>query len=195
MEEQLDREEQNQSPCPEFSQLRKELEHLYDVKEEMLKQKSRLNWSLKGDRNTSFFHKVVQRRNHRNKICRILWKGSWVSEPNHIKNIFFEHYKNFFNVQDPLRILTLGSLVSKRLSFDDTEWLDRDFTEEEIEWALSQPGREKSHGPDGFNIRCLTKFWPNIKDKVMKCFQRFSSGVSLPKGLNSSFMILIPKVG
>lgn len=76
LEEHLDKEEQKTDPGPETSTLRKELEHLYDVKEELLKQKSRLIWSLKGDRNTSFFHQVVQRRNNRNKICKIFWEDS-----------------------------------------------------------------------------------------------------------------------
>ncbi|XP_063941514.1 uncharacterized protein LOC135149664 [Daucus carota subsp. sativus] len=53
---------------------------------------------------------------------------------------------------------------------------------------------DKAPGPDGFNIRSIKFLWPLIKDKVISFIQDFGEMSKLPAGVNSSFIVLIPKV-
>lgn len=44
------------------------------------------------------------------------------------------------------------------------------------------------------NFRCLKKIWPVIKKSWLHCFNEFEDNYELPKGFNSSFVALVPKV-
>ncbi|GJT70951.1 RNA-directed DNA polymerase, eukaryota, reverse transcriptase zinc-binding domain protein [Tanacetum coccineum] len=72
--------------------------------------------------------------------------------------------------------------------------LEREVSKEELKKAVWDCGNDKSLGPDGFTFGFYRHFWPIIeKDvfEVVKCF--FNCGI-IPKGCNSSFIALIPKI-
>ncbi|XP_028059511.1 uncharacterized protein LOC114263203 [Camellia sinensis] len=56
-------------------------------------QKSRLNWNLKGDRNTRFFHVMAKGRQCRNEITSMACGGSVLEDPCQMKSTIFEHFK------------------------------------------------------------------------------------------------------
>ena len=58
-------------------------------------------------------------------------------------------------------------------------------------WAC---GNDKSPGPDGLNFRFIKKFWKELKPDFLRFLAEFYVNASFPKGLNSSFMALIPKI-
>ncbi|XP_028056988.1 uncharacterized protein LOC114260981 [Camellia sinensis] len=51
----------------------------------------------------------------------------------------------------------------------------------------------KALGPDGFNLLCFQKFWKVMKDEVINFVNEFHRNGRLVKGINSSFITLIPK--
>nr|GEW75636.1 cysteine-rich receptor-like protein kinase [Tanacetum cinerariifolium] len=72
--------------------------------------------------------------------------------------------------------------------------IEADVTIEEIKNAVWDCGTDKSPGPDGFSFDLYRRFWSVIqKDAVaaLKCFFHYGS---IPKGCNSSFIPLIPKI-
>lgn len=89
--------------------------------------------------------------------------------------------------------MKLGSLRLNKLQTNDMEWLQRDITLEEVEYVLNISSFGKAPGPDGFGIECIKLFWNDIKQSVMKCYEDFISKGTFLKGLNSSFVALIPK--
>lgn len=69
----------------------------------------------------------------------------------------------------------------------------KEFTLEEIEDALKDTESSKAPGPDGLNAGVLKSLWSTIKLDVLRFFSNlYHSGV-IPKGCNSSFIVLIPK--
>lgn len=59
---------------------------------------------------------------------------------------------------------------------------------------VSQAENDKAPGPDGMNMRALKFFWPNIKNLVFSSLLDFAQNLKVPKGFNSSFISLVPKV-
>ena len=55
-------------------------------------------------------------------------------------------------------------------------------------------GSDKSPGPDGFNFRFIKYFWKVLKPDFLRFISEFYVNASFPKGSNSSFIALIPKL-
>ena len=71
--------------------------------------------------------------------------------------------------------------------------MENPFTEEEIRAAVWDCGREKSPGPDGFNIEFIKACWQVVKKDITEAIQEFSQRNHIPRGCNSAFISLIPK--
>ncbi|GKD29981.1 hypothetical protein Tco_1240759, partial [Tanacetum coccineum] len=63
-----------------------------------------------------------------------------------------------------------------------------------IKDAIWDCGSDKSTGPDGFTFDFYKKFWDTIKKDVVGSVQHFFNTSILPRGCNTSFIALIPKV-
>ncbi|KAL7177287.1 hypothetical protein ACSBR2_030606 [Camellia fascicularis] len=59
-------------------------------------QKSRLNWVLKGDKNTRFFHIMASRRQSRNLIDSLKINGIFYEDPVEMKKAVWVHFKELF---------------------------------------------------------------------------------------------------
>lgn len=51
----------------------------------------------------------------------------------------------------------------------------------------------KAPGPDGFNMLCFQQCWKVFKGDILNFFREFYTNGRLAKGINSSFITLIPK--
>lgn len=49
-------------------------------------------------------------------------------------------------------------------------------------------------GPDGFPALFYKKLWPTVGNDIVKAVTSFFLRGSMPKGVNSSLIVLIPKV-
>lgn len=67
------------------------------------------------------------------------------------------------------------------------------FTEEEIKLAIWNSESNKSPGPGGFSFTFIKSNWENMKAELMKMMKEFHAKGKIVKGLNSSFIVLIPK--
>jgi hypothetical protein len=71
--------------------------------------------------------------------------------------------------------------------------LEEKFTEEEIKQAVWDCENLKSPGPDGVSLGFVKDFWEELKDDIFKFMSEFHENGKLVKGINSTFMTLIPK--
>ncbi|GAU46944.1 hypothetical protein TSUD_180480 [Trifolium subterraneum] len=64
--------------------------------------------------------------------------------------------------------------------------------------VVDRPGVDNLHykslGPDGVNFDFIKDFWPELQDDIMRFVTDFHRNGKLTKGLNSTFIALIPKV-
>lgn len=84
-------------------------------------------------------------------------------------------------------------LVQRKMSVEMNEDLCKEFTEEEISDALFQMDPLKVLGSDGFPARFFQKHWSIVKADVVAAVQRFFWDGVLPRGMNDTAIVLIPK--
>nr|GEZ14206.1 hydroxycinnamoyl-CoA quinate/shikimate transferase [Tanacetum cinerariifolium] len=80
------------------------------------------------------------------------------------------------------------------LSVEQQEELESMVTREELQRAVWDCGVNKYPGPDGFTFGFYRHFWSLIENDVFVAINHFYTYDVIPKGCNSSFIALIPKV-
>lgn len=85
-------------PTPETfaeeQQLNQKCQFLRKIEEFYFKQKSRMNWLLEGDLNTTYFHQVCQARASFNAICSfLLLTGAIIADPLEMSAHAVAHFK------------------------------------------------------------------------------------------------------
>ena len=70
----------------------------------------------------------------------------------------------------------------------------RAFREEEIRVALNQMHPTKAPGPNGIPLIFFQKYWDVVGQSVVNCVLKILNMGVMPKGLNETYICLIPKV-
>lgn len=173
--------------------MQSQLQQAYEDREEFLKQKSRIQLDEAGDSNTRFFHLAFKDRAQQNHIRGILKGDVWVSKLEEVNHAIFAHFKEFYNPEITSDIFSLGSLNFKKLSASQINFLSRDFQLPEIHSTLMSMNSNKAPGPDGVNSEYHLALWNVSHEDILLMFKRFGEHKILPIGVNSSFIVLIPK--
>ncbi|KAH1238822.1 hypothetical protein GmHk_08G023421 [Glycine max] len=80
--------------------LQEQLWHAANAYECMLKQKAIVKWLKEGDRNSAYFHKLINHRRRHNAIQGLIIDGEWVQDPSRVKTEAFNHFKDRFSEQN-----------------------------------------------------------------------------------------------
>ncbi|GKE50488.1 putative RNA-directed DNA polymerase, eukaryota, reverse transcriptase zinc-binding domain protein, partial [Tanacetum coccineum] len=145
----------------------KKLADLEHIKIKNLKQIAKIRWATEGDENTHFFHGIINNRSNRSRIYGLNIQGEWVSNPTVIKNHLFSSFANRFKEVNHSRPLFTSDRF-QRLSYDEVQSLYHPFSIDEIKMVVWDCGSSKA--------------------------PEFESSSLIPRGCNSSFISLIPKV-
>lgn len=156
-------------------------------------QKARMQWLQEGDANSKFFHGVMSYRRRRNAINMVNVDGVSVDGVQQIRAAIFAHFSSHFK---SLRIdrPSVEGLPFQKLSFREGGQLTKPFSVEEVKQAVWDCDSYKSLGPDGIHFGFIKDFWDLSKDDFMRFMVEFHRNGKLSKGVNSTFIALIPKV-
>ncbi|GJU46606.1 RNA-directed DNA polymerase, eukaryota [Tanacetum coccineum] len=146
----------------------KNLRDLETLREKDLVQRAKVKWAIKGDENSKYFHGIVNKKIHQRAIRGVLINGEWVMDPS--KRCF---------------------LFSKPIPTSHVRRGDFRGRDKKVVWDC---GRDKSPRPDGYTFEFIRKFWVVISVDICRAVKYFFRPGSFPKGCNSSFIALIPKV-
>lgn len=193
LKDRLEQLKKQDNPGEEFASVRGRLMEKYEQRDDMLRQKARINWVAKGDGNNKFFHQTIQKRASINTIHRILKEGQWFTDANQIRDVFYDYYSQFFKDSSNLP-LELNSLRLPCISEYAKNHMVQNISQIEAVAALNSLAECKAPGLDGMNIKCLKFLWPFVGSKVMSFIAEVCDSGFIPKGLNSSFITLIPKI-
>ncbi|GAU35673.1 hypothetical protein TSUD_162450 [Trifolium subterraneum] len=156
-------------------------------------QQSRSVWHKEGDANSKYFHSVLASRRRGNTISSIQVDGVTVEGVDPIRQVVFSHFASHFkarNVERP----GVENLQFKRLNWSASDSLIKPFSVDEVKAVVWDCDSNKSPGPDGINLGFFKDFWAELQGDVMRFFFEFHRNGRLTKGLNSTFIALIPKV-
>ncbi|CAL5404505.1 unnamed protein product [Camellia sinensis] len=173
--------------------VRGEMWHLLRMVEWIWHQKSRLNWTLNGDKNTRFFHVFANTRQSRNMISSIVVNGVSYEDPSRVQLEVYQHFKKLFT-EDWVSRPVLGGPFNTIEADYVSHHLVAEFSEAEVLAAIKDCNTNKAPGPDGFNLLCYQKFWKTMKPEIMQFFADFHTNSKLTYGINSTFISLIPKL-
>ncbi|CAL5361639.1 unnamed protein product [Camellia sinensis] len=173
-------------------EIRSQVWQLSRSKERMWLQKSRMSWAQNGDKNTRLFHLMASNRQRKNLLDSVQVNGVAVEDPSIVKQVVENYFTRVFAESWESRPKLAGSFLAIT-DVDSKEVLEANFSEAEIWAAIQDCDGNKAPGPDGFNLHCIQKCWSIMKGEFMQLFQEFHRNGKLAKGVNSSFITLIPK--
>ncbi|CAJ2644025.1 unnamed protein product [Trifolium pratense] len=155
-------------------------------------QQSRSLWLKEGDANSKYFHAILASRRRRNALSIIQVGGVTLEGVTPIRQAVFSHFESHFkapNVERP----GVDNLQFKRLNQVEIGGLIKPFTEDEVKQAVWDCDSYKSPGPDGINFGFIKDFWAELRGDVMRYLSDFHRNGRLTKGINATFIALIPK--
>ena len=156
-------------------------------------QQARLRWLQEGDANTNFFNGVMSSRRRHNSIQLLQVDGAQIEGVHNIRSVVYNHFASHFRKSHMLRP-GVENLRFRQLSMAEAGSLIRPFTVDEVKQAVWDCDSYKSSGPDGINFGFIKQFWTTLKEDFMRFITEFHRNGRLTKGINATFIALIPKV-
>lgn len=150
-------------------------------------------WLKNGDRNSKFFHAIASNRRRKNAILSIEIDGQTCEDPSRIKSEAASFFKGIF-IEEFQKRPTFENLQFNQLSADQAANLIKPFSYEEIEEAVKSCSSDKAPGSDGFNFKFIKNAWDIVKHDIYELVQAFWKSSQLPRGSNTAFIALLPKI-
>jgi len=112
---------------------------------------------------------------------------------SNVREAVFTHFKNHFQAQDVIKP-RVDNLQFCWLSIAESVYLTCPFNEEEVKVAVWDCDSFKSPRLDGVHLGFIKDFWSDLKSDILRFVSEFHRNGRLSKGINSTFITLIPKV-
>ncbi|XP_057770241.1 uncharacterized protein LOC130990060 [Salvia miltiorrhiza] len=142
---------------------------LLSRKNSLLQQKSRMNWLVDGDRNTTFFHNMIKFRNRGFSIGHLKIDGVVVHDPAVIEAHVTDFFSSLFT-EDRLNSVDLAELeanIDPWVSESQNNQLTSIPLEDEISASVFSMDANSSPGPDGFSGRFFQSCWSTVKADII----------------------------
>lgn len=118
---------------------------------------------------------------------------TWREDMKTVKDGIHAHFKEHFNKVLDSRPILSQNLFHCRISTTDENFLTTPFSELEVKHATENCDNFKSTMSDGFNFKFVKECLHIIKDDFLRMLEDFHLNGNLVRGLNTSFIVLIPK--
>ena len=121
--------------------------------------------------------------------------GNWIGDRDQlqalVRNFFFDIYTDD---NPPCEPFLLPTNHYPSLSIAELDKLARGFMRCEIKKALFDMHPYKAPGPNGFQAFFYQKYWDLTGNKLTHVALEVLDGKPLPRDLNDTFLVLIPKI-
>ncbi|KAK0607544.1 hypothetical protein LWI29_016439 [Acer saccharum] len=174
-----------------------ELDVLLRRQECFYRDRSRVRWLQDGDRNSSFLHASTRRKQYRNALSYLSINGVLTDDRLVIRDHIIDYYSDLFS-SDPSRVETdfsvVDDVIPSLVSDAENAFLIGIPSANDIHDAIFVMDAASAHGPDGFSRGFYQRCWEVMGSDVVFTVQDFfRTGVIFP-GLNSNFIVLLPKL-
>ncbi|MCI19611.1 cysteine-rich receptor-like protein kinase, partial [Trifolium medium] len=127
-------------------------------------------------------------RRRRNAISAIQVDGVTLDGVIPIRHAVVSHFASHFQAT------SVDNLVFKRLNPPESSSLTKPFSAAEVKAAVWDCDSLKCPGPDGISFGFIKDFWDELQGDVLRFMSETHRNGKLTKGLNSTFIALIPKI-
>ncbi|XP_020968575.1 uncharacterized protein LOC107621492 isoform X2 [Arachis ipaensis] len=148
------------------------LEKWYERKDDYWRQMSRSRYATPLDRNTKYFHAVTKVKRRGKVMNSVCIDGEYIREPCTVKREIRRYFENLYREDKHLSIGFDMSLV-KRISSEDSIFLERKPKREEIKGAVWECELSRAPGPDGFNFKSIRNLWDIIGEDFSQVVEDF----------------------
>ncbi|GJX14844.1 RNA-directed DNA polymerase, eukaryota [Tanacetum coccineum] len=156
-------------------------------------QKAKVKWAVEGDENSKKIHGLVNHNITRSRIEGISINGTWITDPKLVISHIFDFHKYKFH-DHLLNRPHFTSSLFKTLPDFEVHFLDAPFSINEIKTTVWDCGNSKAPGPDVFTFNFIKQYWSTVGNYFIDMVKRFEVDGFIPKGCNSSFIALAPKI-
>ncbi|KAK3218470.1 hypothetical protein Dsin_012440 [Dipteronia sinensis] len=168
------------------------------AEEDLLRQKSRIQWLKVGDRNSSYFFKAINGKRNRSKIHTITRDDSFLIEGDIlVKKEAIRHFQTILGCSRPVRHgigSTLSNIIDKFISNGQADFIGTDVIDDEIREVCFSLHPNKAPSRNGFNAHFFKITWDIVGEDVISAVQEFFRSGLLLKELNATILALVPKV-
>ncbi|XP_042962410.1 uncharacterized protein LOC122296672 [Carya illinoinensis] len=171
-----------------------ELDTWTNSEEIQLAQCAKVSWWKHGDKNSRYFHALLNKKKQTRIMEMSLSNGTTLKTPQDILDGAVKYFMDFLGQSNRVVLPDLGDLVSNLISDEDNLRLCTLPTEEEVKQAIFSIPIESSPGPDGFGSGFYRACWNIVRVDVVEVVRDFFKGVLLPRFYTASFIVLIPKM-
>lgn len=173
---------------------KKNLLNLQYMEEIYWKLKAASKFHAEGDRNTKYFHAVVNKRKSVNLIHKIKDSdGTYIIDNSMIVNLAITHFQNLLASNRCISEISHLQIIPHLVTFEDNADLVNIPSENEIFNILMGMNKDSVSGLDGFTTLCFQKCWSILKDDLVEATKDFFTGSKYPKFFASYAIALIPK--
>ncbi|GJW35084.1 RNA-directed DNA polymerase, eukaryota, reverse transcriptase zinc-binding domain protein [Tanacetum coccineum] len=142
--------------------------------EKLLAQKAKVDWLTTGDKNSSFFHKVIKGRRSRNRVATIYNEEGNYFEGDDVPKQFVNHFQKFLGMPFICSdIVMTDDLFCNVLTPKEVVWMVRNVTDDEVKDAMFDIGDNRAPGPDGYTSMFFKKAWKVIGKDVCDAIKEF----------------------
>ncbi|XP_074277269.1 uncharacterized protein LOC141600910 [Silene latifolia] len=155
--------------------LANELKDLTLARDSFLSQKAKIQWSISGDLNTSYFHQVMKKRVMLNKVMQIEdMNGNVCTTGDTIQKAFLDYYQNLLGSHTDT-VAVEHYVVTRGPCCTAAHWniLDTPITVEEVKKSIFSIPKDKSPGPDGYTSQFYRDAWDIVGDEVCDAVRNF----------------------
>ncbi|GKA67931.1 RNA-directed DNA polymerase, eukaryota, partial [Tanacetum coccineum] len=179
-----------------------DLSVLYQIQRDDLRQKCRMRWAIEGDENTravdavEFWRGLDSRFVREGEGERVWGRGRECGDqasaisPDDIKQAAVDNLSLRFKECDHLRPL-FSSHLFRRLSPIDSQFLESNFSLEEVKSAVWDCAGSKAPGPDGFNFNFINSFWDVLKVDFSNYIKIFEATGNITNGSVEALQVTI----
>lgn len=134
----------------EVTQIRRDIDRLWQQEEQYWGQRSRVKWMNYGDRNSKFFHASTIQRRDLNKLLRIKdADDNWLEGQTEVMNGISNYYNNLYSYELSTCTDQCLEVVHRCISNSMNRSLTSPVLMKEVETAVFSLGAYKALGPDG----------------------------------------------
>ncbi|XP_019244355.1 PREDICTED: uncharacterized protein LOC109224223 [Nicotiana attenuata] len=135
-----------------------------NMQDSLLIQKTNFKGFEEGDRNTRYFYSMIREKRRKLQLNRIKnHKGKWIQGDNKIAKVAIKHFNSIFNLPVAKIDPTLLNCISKRITEEESDNLNKEPSEEEIRHAVFSLSASSAAGPDGYNGTFFHNCWDIIE--------------------------------